>query len=238
MSRPLFNVTSAPFNGPFGLNAILMAGVIAAPYEGLWVPVNALSSMSVEVQAPNASGLGVQLFGTNDPTQINVNEYTITIGGTITSTDVVELTFTGSNLSSSVVISHTVAGGDSTAIIAAALAASINANPSLNGMGLGIVATAAGSVITLLWPSANQNTYSPSPSQPAMSNDLTIVGAVTGGATETVTVATGTEGTAIGASITGAGFSVIIQSMALIKARLTSLTGAGASVTALLQGSP
>ncbi len=114
---------------------------------------------------------------------------TITVGGTVTATDVLTLKATSISLSGgSSSVSYTVQGGDTTTTIAAALAAAVNASTTLPAAGF--VATSAAAVITVTWPQALTVSWS------------TLVSL---GATETLT-AGGTapaNATSVAANITG-----------------------------------
>ncbi len=102
---------------------------------------------------------------------------TATIGGTITSGDIVSLTFANSTISGlPATASYTVQGSDTTSAIAVGMAASINASNVLANVGL--TATSSGAVITITQPGS-------------AANSTTTVQNVSGAATETVTLSGG-----------------------------------------------
>ncbi len=102
---------------------------------------------------------------------------TVTIGGTITNADTVSLTFTNAGVAGlPVTVTHTVVGTDTVDTIASALAGLINANATL--IAGFITATVASAIITVSEPQA-------------IGNSTVITDAVTGTATETVTLGNG-----------------------------------------------
>ncbi len=109
---------------------------------------------------------------------------TATVGGTITAGDVCSLTVTSSGFTGSPqTVSYTVKAGDTIQIIAAALAAAVNNNAALNAAS--IYAGVAGAIVTIYWPSG----LTPTP---------VVTRNVTGSATETITIGTGSASTAGG----------------------------------------
>ena len=114
---------------------------------------------------------------------------TTTIGGTITSIDIVTLTATSSTIKGSPVsVSHTVGALDTTTTIAAALAAAINANANLSAAG--VAASQSLAVITQSYP---------------LGTTISWTSSVSGAATETVTYTTPnvTGASALVANVTG-----------------------------------
>lgn len=110
-------------------------------------------------------------------TQTLVNaSATATIGGTVTTGDVVTLTFINDQLELLQPISYTVAGGDTLTTIATHLTSAINANASLSGTAIGMAATSSGAVITITQPGS-------------IANQTFMQSAVSGAATETVSFA-------------------------------------------------
>jgi phage tail sheath gpL-like len=89
-------------------------------------------------------------------TWVNSNPLTATIGGSVAvgGGDVLNLVFTGAGIPGSpVTVSYTTIAGDTTSTIATALAALINANPSLQDVG--IEASPAAAVITISFTLGN-----------------------------------------------------------------------------------
>lgn len=83
----------------------------------------------------------------------------VTVGGTITAADVINVTVTNAGLTAgSQVVSYTVINGDTLSTVAAALAAAINANASC--IANFITATSAGPVITVTTNNASVTTFS------------------------------------------------------------------------------
>lgn len=107
---------------------------------------------------------------------------TATISGTVTTGDVLSLTATSTGITGSpVTVSYTTKAGDTLSTIATALAAAVNNSPALNAAA--IYGSAAGAVATL---------YAPASLSPA----VVWTRNVTGAATETITIGTGTASTA------------------------------------------
>lgn len=105
---------------------------------------------------------------------------TATIGGNLTVGDGLQLTATSTTISGSpVTVTYTARAGDTTTSMAVGLAAAVNANAAITAVGA--YAVAAVGVVTLYWPA----TLSP-----------TIVWTehVTGSATETISISTGSGG--------------------------------------------
>lgn len=235
-TSPIYFPESAPYNGPQSLSAELFDSISSAPYEGVWIPIHCVKKASVDISGTDSAS-SVQIVGSNS-ISAPLNTYTVTVGGTITTNDVVTLRFDAGLIQSGPVnISYTVAGGDSTTSIATALKTAINANASI--IQIGIVASSVGAVLTINWPSISSyvpNSFTPaSPTNPTLKNNLALSGSVSGYATETVTVACGTDGSALqlstGSSAT-IGLNYISQlPVRWIKGRLTSVTGGSISAT-------
>lgn len=222
MADSISNFQAAPFNGPFSQSALLIDALAAAPAEGLWIQTSFLKNLNIEVEGV-FSALSLQLYGTNLDSVGASNTYVLTVGGTVTASDVISTKFTNPNISSgSETVSYTSTGGDTTTTIATALTVAINADVILKG--LGFAATSTGAVITVTFPSAAPNANS-TPSSPLSQNTTKITTSVSGSATETVTTTTGTSGVVIGAAITAAGITNISPIPRYIKARLNSMTG-------------
>ena len=231
----LVNWEPPPFVG-FATQALLFAATLSnTPAEGVWIPVQFVKSLSLDI-AGSMSTLSVVLIGSNafeDPGNVS----TVTVGGTVTTSDVSSITIQNASLPGATqTVSHTSAGGDTTATIAAALAAAINANTNLAA--LAITAAVLSSVITISYPSAAPPSgANPStPSAPPVQNFTIFTGAVTGSATETLTIANASVGNTIGSAITALGLTSITPLPRRIKAQVNTLTGTGASVTGRLAG--
>lgn len=218
----IINYRSAPFNGPFAMFASLCSAA-AAPYEGVWVPWSFARVATVELEA-GAVGGAVTVFGSNQDNPTNT--YTLTVGGSVTTGDVIALAF--KTTSGTITPSYTTIGGDTDATIATALAAAINANPALAL--LGIQASVASAVVTVTWPSVSPQAPTPaefqSPSSPPPQNTLS-VGYTKGGNSETITVATGTDGLSITTALATATPGPLALSplpVRWVKARVTALS--------------
>jgi hypothetical protein len=231
--QPLVYQQSALFNGPFGIDARLLQQIAAAPFEGLWTPVGTAKQASLEVNnTGTVSALALGLYGTNNP-DLPQNTYTLTIGGSITTSDVLSAVFTNPNLpAGSKTVSYTTVGGDTLTTAAAALAALIQADPLLNP--LGFTATSLVGVITIQFPSFAGQVITGDPQNPQFGNFTQITTSVTGSVTETMAVTVGTDGFELSA-LTAVGFSFSLPSVNYIKARLTTLTGGG-TISAFYHG--
>lgn len=215
---------SALFNGPFGIGARLMQQVSAAPFEGLWTPVGAAKTSSIEVNQTGTPTFTLGIWGRNTP-DLPMNTYTITVGGSATQNDVVTATFANPNLpGGSEAVSYTVGATPTLNSVAAALAALITADANLSA--LGFSATATGAVITVQFPSIAGSLAIGQPADPALGNYTQITTSLSGGATETLTVAVGADGFSL-LSINAIGFTAFPMPVNYIKARLTALTGGG-----------
>lgn len=216
-------------NGPASINATLLNGVTSAIFEGIWVPWLFVKQGSLEISGSFAS-LGCQLVGTN---ALNpVNSYVFTIGGSATNNDVINITFAIPG--ASLLATTTVVTSETVTAMAAALAAFINTSAAFAAYGF--QATNLAGVLTVTWPNTFPTSGVYSTSQPPVSPIVIPTTAVSGAATETVTTAAGVGGSNIGASITAAGMTQFTISSRWLKVRVTALTGGGANVTAIAQG--
>lgn len=232
MADPIANFQAAPFNGPFSESALVFDALAAAPFEGLWVNTSFLKNLNLDIEG-TFSATSIQLYGTNLDTVGAVNQYVLTVtNSSITTNDVITTKFKNPNIpGGSESVAYTVLGGDTNTTIATALAAAINADVILKG--LGFAATSALGVVTVTFPSTPPNTSGTS-SSPANSNTTQITSSVSGGATETVTTTCGSNGNTIGSAITAAGLTNISPIPRYVKARLNSMTGS--IMNAALQG--
>lgn len=232
MQSALVNNIPPAFGGPYGISALLLPRAQAAPvFEGPWVRIAGAKSLSLDLFGSQSS-LSLDLYGTNDPSP--VNGYTFTIGGSVTNGDTVSAVFTTPNIPGVPTVTKTVTAGgsDTVTTLAAAMVAAIAADTNLNG--LGIEASNAAGVITINFPSTSQG-GDVSAGTPAYANFIGLTSALSGGATETATVATLTTGNKIGASLTALALTAVAAPLPLyIKARLQTLTGTGANVTAAI----
>lgn len=132
-------------------DSIFASGVGASLYNGvgaLWNYNDFQPVVSQYVATPNKASWGGYYNLTDGTASSGLQA---TIGGTITAGNTPSLTFTSSALTGSPInIPYTVQAGDSTTLIAAGLAANINANANLAAAG--ISATSALAVITLTLP--------------------------------------------------------------------------------------
>jgi hypothetical protein len=140
------------------------------------------------------------------------NSSNITVGGTSTALDTLRVTFTHASIvGSPLTISYTVAGGQSTTQMATGLAAAINASAPLTALisgptGAAIGAYSNGNVVALLWAGTDLL----GPLLPTVSV------AVTGAATETLTLSGGPS---------GAGGNIAIGYKSMFGAGLTTAAG-------------
>lgn len=242
MQTQLVTPISPGYGAPYGRQAYLLPpSQAAAIYEGPWIQLDGVKALSVEFEGSSGATFALDLYGTNDPIVAAVNSYTVTVGGTITNNDTLTLTFLNPNLPNSTeAVTVAVVTADTTTTVAAKLAAAINADTKLDAVGIG--ASSAVAVVTVTFPSVA--TDSPPPDGPpsvggsaGLANFTSIVGSKSGGATETLTVATAVTGTKLNASsIATLGF--LVSSTVpfppfplFIKARLTAVSG---SITASL----
>ena len=178
------------------------------------------------------STLSLQLYGTNvlNP----VNSYTVTCGGVAATGNSLQLNITTPLGTFQVSFADTT--GNTTTQMAAGLVAAVNSSMTL--LPLGFQASNLANVVTITWPS-----QVPAPTlaayttaSPAVLQVVTIATAVTGTASETLTVAAGSGGSAVGSAITALGMTQFTLSARWLKVRLTTLTGASATITAIAQG--
>jgi hypothetical protein len=145
-----------------------------------------------------------------DNGQTAVETTTITIGGTVTSGDIVTLTFTNSDIAGSPLsIPYTCIGTDTTTTIATNLTTLINAATPLSDAE--VTATSSGAVITVVSADFQQTTFDYSLSD---------------GATETVTIGT-TMDQASGAGAGGGGVTALYSqtSISYVGGGFTTTTG-------------
>ena len=208
------------------VNALPPPGVIGpAPYgllglEGFasWGPVNKATPMTsslalfgnpvvrqwdlvthaqVVSQAQQAAGVGGNLYlervtdGTDTAATGDVGSSvaateTATIGGTLTLNDILQIIFTSAGISGSpVTIGYTAKSGDTPATMAAGLAALVEANAALEDAS--VSAIAVGNALTILYPSSLSIAFTKN---------------VTGGGTETITLAAGAASIVFGLGLT------------------------------------
>ncbi|HTI81751.1 MAG TPA: hypothetical protein VL614_14985 [Acetobacteraceae bacterium] len=237
MADPAVAFVAGKFGSPFDIGLQLLDNASVATTEGLWLPSRFAKTASVEVSG-SMSTMSVSLLGTNQLAE-PLNQMTLTIGGTITAGDVVTAKASNGNLpGGSASVSYTVAAGDTTTTIGAALSALMNASQGMTAIGL--TAQAAAGVITASFPSifANDGTNASGyATGMGPANITTFSGSVSGAATETVTVAgVTTIGSAVGSAITALGLTQLTVLPRWIRARLTTLTGAAAFINATLCG--
>jgi hypothetical protein len=234
----LVDYASAPFNGPFAMRASLLDTVGAAPYEGIWVPIGFAKAGSFEVtDGGTVTGLAAQIWVTNQSAPTNT--YILTLGGSITTGDVINLNVT-SGVAPAFVVPYTVVSGDTTnTILAGNIAAAVNASAAARSVGLTAVGGAG--IITLNWPSVAPGTPSPAefdqPSSPGPQNTLAVA-YLKGGNTETITVTLGSDGQEV-ATLTAPGLSTpptVPFPVGWVKARLATLTGTSPTVSMRFQG--
>ena len=223
MSVPVAQFQSGPFNGPFCEASKLIDAVTAAPYEGVWVPAMFCKNLSLELNG-TLSAANVDLYASNEFAE-PASQYTITVGGTAAQGDILTTTFSCPNLAAgSKAVAYTVPATPTLTSIAAGIAAAINADTTLQG--IGVSATSASAVVTVSYKNSyNDSSYVPS--QAALANQVTLSTNVVG--TETMTVATGTNGIKLTA-LTAVGFTQMTNNVRWIKARLTSFTGTNITV--------
>lgn len=207
---------------PISISAILADAVQSTPYEGVWVPWSLASSGSVELSG-SMSTVSAQLYGTNLISPLNA--LVVTIGGSATNGDVVSLNF---NTPLGVVTATTpIVTSETVTQMAAALAAFINASTAFAALGMS--ASSVAGALTVTWPVRF-------PGNNQVAPVVQVTSSVTGGASETVAVAVGTTGSVMGAAFTTLGLSQISAQARWLKMRISTLTGGGASVTAMAQG--
>lgn len=225
---------SAPYNGPFDLSAVLIDQAVAAGVEGIWIDSGFAKAHSIEMIGSGT--IGVDLYGSNAP-DMPPNQYAVTIGGSATQNDVISLIFANQNLAGGTrTVAYTVPATPSINGIAAGIATAVNADAALKA--LGFSASAANAVITISFPSAPLGSSFPpvSPSAPAMSNVTVLTSTLSGGASETVAIVSGTNGTKIGSTINALGLTAISVLPRWLTARLTTLSGGSAVLSANWHG--
>lgn len=233
--QPLVIYTAPPGIGVSIDGQLFNALLGQAPCESPWMPVSFAKSLSFDLEG-SLSTISVQLLGSNSQSDPG-NSYSITIGGSATANDVLSLQFQNPNLTGGTeTVSVTAAGGETTAQLATALAAAINADTKLAA--LQITASVSGSVITVNYPSAAppNTAEGGSPTAPPNQNTTVITGSVSGSATETITVANASTGASLGSAITAKGMTAVTPLPGWIKAQINTLTGTGASVTGNIHG--
>lgn len=229
------NFLSAPFSGPFAIGCGLITNGKVVNQEGLWLPTGWAKSGSISVEG-SMSTLSLQVYGSNLLAQ-PLNQYTVTVSGSIVAADTIGIVFTNPNLPGAgtyQVNSRALTGGDTLTTAAAALALAINMDTTLAP--LGFIATSAAAVITIQYPSAPQNQQTPQTPLNPPSNQTSIAGAKTGSGSEAFAIAVGTNGNTIGSAITTLSIVTITNLPRWMTARITTLTGAGANITADFSG--
>lgn len=216
----LMNFQGSPVGSSVAGSGILMPSSAAAPYEGLWIPTMWFAGASVELFGV-ISSFSLDLYGTNADA-CPPNTSTITIGGSVTTGDTISIAVQNPALQSGRTIAVTAVNGDTDATLAATLAQRITADSQLQGVGLSAVAV--GAVINLSWPSALSWGNYPQPANP-MAFSITL----SGGASETATLANGTDGEKIGNSIIALGIIATPTYARFTKARLTAFSGTAIS---------
>lgn len=228
---PLVRIEGIPaVSGPTSINATLLDNIQATPYEGIWVPWLYTKQGSIEISG-SFSSLSASLFGTNSLNPLN--SYTITVGGTAATGNTITLTVITPSGTFSVTFNDTT--GNTTTQIAAGVVAAIAASTLLSS--LGFQATNLANVITLTWPSSPPpGSFPYTTSSPPVAQVVTLTVTASGTASETFAVASGVGGSSLIASITALGMTQFSVSARWLKVRLTTLTGGGANVTAIAQG--
>lgn len=235
MPNQAISYVAAKLGSPFDIGALLLDAAAVAGTEGLWLPTRFAKTGSIEF-AGSMTTMSASILGTNQMGE-PLNQYTLTIGGTVTTNDIVTITAANPNAAGgTVAVPYPAIGGDTTTTIATKLTALINANIGMAG--LGVTATSAGAVITTsfpsIWPQGNAEVpvYSV-----FFGNTTTFTGASSGSSTETVTVAPVTTiGSAIGSAVTALGITALSILPRWMRVRLTTLTGGGANITATFSG--
>jgi hypothetical protein len=216
--------TASTFIAPVDALSWLLANVTTAPYEGLWLPNKFSSPPSLEVFGSEET-LSLQLLGTN--ADAPSNEQTLTLAGTFAEGDILTLNFTPPGGPAKVVTS-TLGANPTSTTAAAELASAVNA-----AQPFGVSAQATAGVITLTYPSWQSG--DPYQQNTSVRQNLFTISAATTGA-ETFAVASGTDGSTLGAAITALGIIQLAVNPRWIKARVTTLTGSGALISAALHG--
>lgn len=236
---PIARYDPFPINGPFGISLnLLNQSVLNA--EGVWVPAGCMAAGTLELTG-SMSTVGVDVYGSNAP-GAPLNSYVLTIAGSATAADVVSLTFTSPLLPGGEVASYTVAGGNTATVIATALVASIASKARLKA--LGVTASNLAGVITVNYPSVplsdptNGTTFYNTSTSPGPANTIGVTSGVSGSATETVALAGVVAGsTKIGTTLAALGLTALTPlPFKWIRARIITLTGGGANITANVYG--
>ena len=132
------------------------------------------------VRSTDGTDTAASVSLTDDPTVANVAQETVTVSGTLTVGDQLKLTITNSKISATpVVVEYTTVTADTVDTMAAGLAAAINANTTLHLANM--TATVAAAEVTI--------------SYPILLGSVTFAESITGTATETLTLAAGTNQT-------------------------------------------
>jgi hypothetical protein len=222
LSQPAWSQRSAPFNGPFDVAAPLLSGVGAAQVEGLWIDTGFAKVASLEMLVSGAPTFEVDIWGSN-AVDNPPNEYIVTIAGSATQNDTVTMNFANANVPGGTHgVLYTVPATPTINGVAAGIAAAINADAVLGP--LGFQASAVAAVITITYPSVAPGITPSTTSSPGPSNFTLLTDTLSGGATETVAIAVGSNGTKI-SSISAAGLTALSILPRWITARLSSLSG-------------
>lgn len=236
MDSPL-NVLPAPQSGPFALGCTFLANATATPMEGLWLPTGWAKTGSISIEG-QMSTLSVQLWGSNLLPQ-PLNQYVVTITGSTVVGDTVSITFTNPNLAGTgtrQVTSAALPGSATVTQVAAALALAINTDTVMTA--LGFQASNVAGVLTIQYTSYPQNQNIPDVSgYNPLSNQTTITFSKTGTGSQVGTIAFGGNGNTVGSAITSLSLTTISNLPRWMTARLTTLTGGGASISASFSGS-
>lgn len=233
---PYIQYEAPPFNGPQAAWASLGRWITAAPFEGVWVPTKFLKYGSLVVDASGVvASINGSILASNAP-ELPLNTYTVTVGGTVTTSDPLALIFANPNLpGGSITVSYVALGPDTTTTIATALAAAINGSAALAAQA--IIASSVGPVVTITFPSQAAATPSSSfsPSNTPPPNQTALTETVGGSATEMLAIGLGTDGQVI-SSVTGLGFIQLSPLPRWMKFRLATLTGTSPIVSANFNG--
>lgn len=211
------------------VNADLPGGAKAVYYEvqggqtttqmatGLKNAINADTDLAAEgITATSSGGTITVAVGSESPTTI-VSGWaykatrTATVGGTVTASETVSITFTNANLpGGDTTVQYTVQGGDNEQAVAAGLEAAIDGNSELQAAG--ITASSAAGVVTISIPATLHNTLTLS-KQDGANTTLTLDAAPT----ETVTVSGNpTETATVGAFTGGSGPIIPIDTFSYV----------------------
>ena len=198
---------------------LLIDDAVAAD-EGEFVLYAPHSRGSLEVTGSGTFSL--QLYGTNQENQPTRVSTAVTVTGTATPADVLELTFTSTGLpGGSVVLDYTVSNTDTLTTIAAAFAALINGNAALTAASF--FATSSSVVLTTTQTGSDEIVVITDTSAGSPGETLTPV--------QTFAPVTGET---LGSAITSTGITIIDYPVRWLRAQLTSISGGGANITARL----